>query len=895
MMSNIRSMIERFWSASIRRQLIVGIALVHAVLMTIFVVDLVDRQSQFLHEQSFAQAEGLAKTLASSSTSWVLANDIAGLDEVLQSQSSFPGLRYAMVVSPRGKVIAHTDKTKRNLYFSDDISRRLLNSEFHAQTLLANNMLVDVAYPIVIDDELIGWARVGIGQEKIAAGLGKISLNGIIYTAIAILAGSIFAYFMARNLTGGLRHLIRVAEGNRQGQRELRADLQRQDEIGQLGRDFNLMLEALLKQDQALREHETEMRKITDVLPGPVARVDKNGRYLFVSAAYERWFGKRPVDVVGHTQKDSVSTAHYEKVAPYFKRALAGENVTFEISVNAPSGEVLYGQVNALPDYNATGEVCGFFVIVADITGRKQAEEAIAESRNLLMTIIDTLPMRVFWKDRDLRYLGCNLAFANDAGMVYAKDVIGKDDYQMGWAAQADFYRADDRAVMETGIAKLFYDEPQVTPTGKKIWIRTSKVPLTNPKHEIIGILGLYEDITEYKQAEQTTQILRDQLVQATKMEAVGHLTAGIAHDFNNMLGAIMGYTELSKHLTTTGSPEKISGYLDEILKASNRAKELIAQMLTFSRLAPDTPGEKVPATILTPVIKEVVSLLRSSIPSTIELNYQIEDENLKALILPINLHQIILNLGINARDAIGEYGKINITLARERYASQACDSCQHDFEGEFVKLTVSDTGTGIDLHILKNIFNPFFTTKGVGKGTGMGLSVVHGLIHALGGHIRVESVPGKGTAISVLLPLALSAADDEPYTAVQENTGGTLAGLRIMVVDDELFMTAVLQEFLSMHGARITAFNSPLAAWTAFEEQPENVDLVITDETMPGLSGMHLAELMLKLRPGLPVILCTGYSDHATPELAKQAGLAGFFYKPLKMSELIQKIRLVV
>jgi PAS domain S-box-containing protein len=409
-----------------------------------------------------------------------------------------------------------------------------------------------------------------------------------------------------------------------------------------------------------------------------------------------------------------------------------------------------------------------------------------------------------------------------------------------------------------------------------------------------LRMTGTTTDISERKQVEETTQTLRDQLIQATKMEAVGHLTAGIAHDFNNILGAILGYTELSKHIIAAGNPEAVERYLEEILKASLRAKELVAQMLTFSRLAPDTQGEEVPVTLLTPVVKEVISLLRSSIPSTIELNYQVNDPDIKAHIQPIHLHQIILNLGINARDAIGEYGKINITLVRQFYTRRVCDSCQHDFAGEFVKLTVSDTGTGIEQHILKNIFNPFFTTKGVGKGTGMGLSVVHGLVHALGGHIQVESILAKGTAISVLLPLAVTAATDVFYAAALENTGGTLAGLRIMLVDDELSMTAMLQEFLGMHGAQITSFNSPLAAWNAFEQHPDGVDIVITDETMPGLSGMHLAQRMMKLRAGLPVILCTGYSDRATPELAEQAGLAGFFYKPLKMNALLHKIRKV-
>jgi PAS domain S-box-containing protein len=438
------------------------------------------------------------------------------------------------------------------------------------------------------------------------------------------------------------------------------------------------------------------------------------------------------------------------------------------------------------------------------------------------------------------------------------------------------------------------YENMVLTWPGKERLFAWNNSLLKDDAEQISGVLCSAEDITERKQAEQTAQVLRDQLIQSTKMEAVGHLTAGIAHDFNNILGAILGYTELSKHVIAAGTPEVGERYMEEILKAIQRAKELIAQMLTFSRLSPGTRGGETPAIKLTPVVKEVVSLLRSSIPSTIELNYQVENPDLKSHILPIHLHQIILNLGINARDAIGEYGKIDITLAAQHVIRQVCSSCQLHYAGEFVKLTILDTGSGIAEHIQKNIFNPFFTTKGVGKGTGMGLSVVHGLVHALGGHIQVESKPGKGTALSILLPLAVTEATADVYTAMPETSAGTLAGIRIMVVDDEAAMTAILHEFLSLHGAKITAYNSPLLAWHAFEQQPQRVDLVITDETMPGLSGMHLAQRMLKLRPELPVILCTGYSTHATPELAEQAGLAGFFHKPLQMSELLQKLRKV-
>ncbi len=520
------------------------------------------------------------------------------------------------------------------------------------------------------------------------------------------------------------------------------------------------------RQQAQIIAHEAELKKVTDILPGPVTRIDREGRYLFVSAAFKQWFGKRPEEVIGLKRIDVIGTEANQHMQPYVQRVLAGESVTFEMSLPRPEGGTREALLNLLPDYDSNGVVCGFYTVGVDITERKLAEQA-----------------------------------AHD---------------------------------------------------------------------------------------------LREQLTQATKMEAVGHLTAGIAHDFNNILGAILGYAELSQHVIASGTPYAVKRYLTEILKASNRAKELIAQMLTFSRLSPDIKDGEAPVTLLTPVVKEVVSLLRSSIPSSIELNYQVKSDDIKAHIQAVHLHQIILNLGINARDAIGEYGRINIILSTHHQDLLVCASCKHPFSGMFAKITVQDSGSGIPENIVNKIFDPFFTTKGVGKGTGMGLSVVHGLVHSLGGHITIETSADAGSAINILLPLATSgAANNSGLPVHSAQPLKSLNSIRIMVVDDEAMMSAMLHEVLIMHGAQVTSFMSPVDALQAFKQHPDEVDMVITDETMPGLSGMHLAEQMLKLKPDLPIILCTGYgSEHATAELAAAAGLAAFFYKPMIMDEMLLKIQ---
>jgi len=222
-----------------------GIILVHAVLMTIFVFDLVNRQRDFLHSQSIEQAHSLTETLATNSTSWILANDIIGLEEVLQSQRRYPGLQYAMVLNPQGRVLGHTQREKTGLYISDDISKSLLQSTTKQQTLVDSPLLIDAASPIFSNNEFIGWARVGLGQEKITAGLNIITRDGIFYTIAAILIGALFAFFMAKGITKGLKHIVDVAEGIKLGNFNIRTNLRRKDELGRLAEDFNIMLDTI--------------------------------------------------------------------------------------------------------------------------------------------------------------------------------------------------------------------------------------------------------------------------------------------------------------------------------------------------------------------------------------------------------------------------------------------------------------------------------------------------------------------------------------------------------------------------------------------------------------------------------------------------------------------------
>lgn len=646
------------------------------------------------------------------------------------------------------------------------------------------------------------------------------------------------------------------------------------------------------RQQALIAEHEAELRKITDVLPGPVSRVDRDGRYVFVSAAYKDWFGKDPADVIGLTQLEAIGPELYAYFAIYFERARKGERSSFEVTLPNTVGGTRNAIVNVIPDFDSSGAVCGYYTIGIDITERKQSELALREKDHIL-TESQHLAHIGSWT---IELPGRHLSWADE---LYSITGVTPGLFDLTLESFLAITHPDDVTALRVWIMDALAGKYQpeivsriIRPGGELRYLRSKCELQYDHSSQPVRLLGASQDVTERKLAELEARQLREQLIQSAKMDAIGHLTAGIAHDFNNLLGAMMGYTELSQHVVASGSQQGVERYLDEIHKAGNRAKELILQMLTFSRLGPEGE-EAIPAAIvLTPIVKEVTALLRSSLPATIDMNYQIESEALKACIQPVKLHQIILNLGINARDAMGEYGRVDIILGEVVLDHHICSSCKLVHSGDYAMIAVRDSGSGIPDEILDKIFDPFFTTKGVGKGTGMGLSVVHGLVHAVGGHIQVDS-DITGCSIAILLPLYQTGQPVELLQAENfEHEAAVITGRRIMVVDDERAMIAMLSEYLTIQGALVSAFNAPWDALGAFEQHPENFDLIITDETMPGLSGMHLSEHLRKIRPDIPIILCTGYSEHANPEVAEAAGLSAFFYKPLKMDDLLLKIQ---
>jgi len=397
-------------------------------------------------------------------------------------------------------------------------------------------------------------------------------------------------------------------------------------------------------------------------------------------------------------------------------------------------------------------------------------------------------------------------------------------------------------------------------------------------------ILAVTRDVTERKAREEERVRLESQLRQAQKMEAIGQLTGGIAHDFNNILTGTMGYLVMAQERAEGYGDAKLQKYLDRAERSGHRAKDLIQEMLTFSRGQRGEPR----SLQLGPQLTDAVKLLQSSLPSSVEIRTEFTPGVPCVLLDPLHVEQVLMNLCINARDAMQGKGTLSISLHTRNCGGCTCTSCHQEVEGDFVELAVADTGPGIGPQVHERMFEPFFSTKEVGKGSGMGLAMVHGIVHENGGHIRVDSEPGAGTTVRVWFPAWFPASRDESgndrpagneFSAIDAPAG--LRG-RVLLTDDEVSVREFMDDLLGSWGLGVTLAENGVEACEYFAADPDGFDLVVLDQTMPRMTGLEAAEQILKLRPGVPVVLYTGYSEQVTEGRISATGIRALVRKPL-------------
>ena len=508
--------------------------------------------------------------------------------------------------------------------------------------------------------------------------------------------------------------------------------------------------------------------------------------------------------------------------------------------------------------------------------------QEVSERERFLNAVVENIPDLIFVKDaKTFQYIRVNKSVESILGGDPG-EMIGKTVHDFFPSDVAEMYHAQDLEVIRTGqMMEIAEDKVQ---SGQKRfrYLNTKIIPVMDAKEAPMYILGVGRDVTEQRRLREKEKELEYQIQHFQKMEAIGTLAGGIAHDFNNILASIMGYTELSFARVEKGTA--MEDYLAKVITAGARAKELVSQILTFARHA----DEETKPVRIDIVLKEVLALIRSAIPTTIEIRQVIQS---RATVLgnPIKFHQVFMNLCTNAAQAMDEKGGILEVSSAEVTLDHSHLINDHGLSpGNYLRITISDTGSGISPEIIDSIFQPYFTTKEPGEGTGMGLATAHGILETVGGKIFVESEPGKGTAFTIYLPVT----SGEMVYVIEESEELPRGRETILFVDDEQSIAMMSQLTLEQLGYTVTSLTNSVEALELFRSNPDAFDMVITDMTMPIMTGDILAAELIKIRSGLPVILCSGYNRKISAESTSALGIRSFLYKPVQKAQLARTIR---
>ncbi len=625
------------------------------------------------------------------------------------------------------------------------------------------------------------------------------------------------------------------------------------------------------------------------------------GEIISANPSFARIFGfKDTAQMLRHYTRDNtrldIVPEHREQMLTTIRTA--GLVSGFETQAFRKDGSTFWVSVSARPILGESGEVAAIEGTVEDISERKGMEARIIRAKQEWEKTFDNVPDIIAILDGDLRLRRANRALSDRLG-VHPRDIIGRHcadvlglprlpvlpemaarsaltalSEQNPAAAGANAEPASHRQSEEISIPALngtflvslspFSMDDEGTPGN----LNTDTVPGSAGG---TGIVLVAHEITRRKQ-------LEAQLRQAHKMEAIGTLAGGIAHDFNNILGVMMGYTEMS--LDEAERDTRLYRRLGEVLTAGRRARDLVHQILTFSR---QEELDLQPLQVSS-IVKETVKLMRASLPSNIRIQLEVRDESATIQANVSQMQQVLMNLCTNAAHAMRDNGgTMLVHLDRRHVADPAAAGFNSLAPGEYVMLSVTDSGYGIRPEIMENIFDPFFTTKKPDEGTGMGLALVHGIVSAHNGGITVRSKPEEGTRFDILFPVA----QETPQRRVHPAPAATQGRGRALIVDDEAPLAEVMGEMVERMGYEAVVFSDSGNALQHFLSQPHAFHLLITDQTMPGLTGGELARIVLKHRPDMQVILCTGFSEKLSPEEAKSMGIRQYLLKPVLRDDL--------
>ncbi|RJP86420.1 MAG: PAS domain S-box protein [Desulfobacteraceae bacterium] len=651
---------------------------------------------------------------------------------------------------------------------------------------------------------------------------------------------------------------------------------------------YIIQARGLLKEEQkrrqteaALLESEKKYRNLLDDIEDGYFEVDIRGDLTFFNTAMCAILGYSPSELKGKNNREFMDTETAAKVYQTFNKVFAtGKAIKeFDWEVIQKNGNRCHIDTSVSLVKDSKGQKIGFRGIMRDISDRRQAEEKMREYKNRYQALFDRSLDCVFVHDFKGKFIDANEAAIHMLGYdrkdlpgVSVKEILDKDQFPLAAEVLKD--------LQEHGFQKKLTGFKLKHQNGQTVDVET-KSSVIYKEGKPYAIQGIARDITEKLKMEA-------QFRQAQKVEAIGTLAGGIAHDFNNILTAILGYTEMARYALPENSPA--AAHMNQVYLAGIRARDLVKQILTFSRQA----DQDLRPIKIQDAVTEALTFLRASIPTTIDIRQDIRPDCGHVLADSTQIHQIIMNLCTNAYHAMRETGGVlSVSLSQAKVQLEDQTTGIHFPSGVCVQLEVSDTGTGIDRDILGKIFDPYYTTKAKGEGTGMGLAMVHGIVKSYGGDISVDSEVGKGTTFRICFPVIEKGIPFQEHAASDSKVPG--GNEHILVVDDEQVVTDITQQTLESLGYQVSAFTCSEKALDAFRAQPGNYDMIISDMTMPRLNGLQLAEQSLAIRPGMPFIICTGFSDLITKEKIHASGIQKVIMKPVFLRDLAFSVRMAL
>jgi len=656
---------------------------------------------------------------------------------------------------------------------------------------------------------------------------------------------------------------------------------------------------ALREAQARLGESRERLRQIADALPVLIAYVGVNQRYQFANSAYQDWFGHEPEAIIGRHVRDVTGEATYQRVRPAIERVLAGERQSFEAAVPYRNASVRQMQIDYVPERQPDGSITGYYALGMDISNRKAAEAALRELNDTLESQVRERTRALLQSEARLRatfetshqhhallslegvVLDAN-ATSLESILSTRAEVIGQPLWETAWFGGTPGMEAVVRdMILRAGQGQTVRQELTLRlPTGERSFDYSMR-PLHDHDGHLVAIAPEAVETTARRQAEEA-------LRQSQKMEAVGQLTGGIAHDFNNLLTVINGNIDLARtRLERAGGVDpRVMRPLESALQGAERAAALTQRLLAFSRRQPLQPRPL----DLNRLVLGMSELLRRSLGETIELEVSTSPALWKVEADPNQLEAAILNLAVNARDAMRAGGRLRIETSNA-HLDESCDGGELA-PGPYAVVRVTDSGCGMPEEVRARVFEPFFTTKEVGRGTGLGLSMVYGFIKQSGGHVQLESQPGCGTTVTLLLPRLTREIELEDESPTPSESKGAVGGETVLVAEDDDEVRAYTVECLRGLGYRVLEAHDGASALRLLERQESPVQLLFTDVVMPGVSGRELADRARDLQPGLQILFTSGYTRDAIASGGRlDVGIA-MIPKPFTSASLASRVR---